>query len=126
MLAALQTGAERGAELVRKLLSFAGGGGGERTPVEAAAMIKEMKGIISHTFPKSVRLNVNLPADLSPLLADATQLSQVLLNLCVNARDAMPNGGTLTVSATNAFVSFDDVSRNPTRDRGEFCAIGDR
>jgi signal transduction histidine kinase len=108
LLTTLQAGAERGAELVRKLLSFAGGAGGERGSIRLAAAVREVEGIMSHTFPKSLRLDMQLPAGLRPVLADPTQLSQVLLNLCVNARDAMPDGGTQTVSAA-------DVSAQPRR-----------
>jgi PAS domain S-box-containing protein len=123
MLATLQSGAERGAELVRKLLSFAGGGGGERGPVSVPVMVRELEGIIAHTFPKSIRLDIRLPPGLLPVLADATQLSQVLLNLCVNARDAMPDGGTLTIAATNVSVSPGEAARQPDAAPGEYVRL---
>jgi PAS domain S-box-containing protein len=123
LLHALQTGAERGAELVSKLLSFAGGGGGERGPVDVPAAVREVEAIAIHTFPKSVRLDVCLPADLRPVLADSTQLSQVLLNLCVNARDAMPAGGTLSIAAGNAIVGPAEAARQPDARPGDYVRL---
>jgi PAS domain S-box-containing protein len=123
MLNTLQAGAERGAELVRKLLSFAGGGGGERGPVSVPTAFREVQGIVAHTFPKSVRMDVRLPAGLRPVLADPTQLSQVLLNLCVNARDAMADGGTLAVSAADVSVGPDEAARHPDARAGEYVRL---
>jgi PAS domain S-box-containing protein len=123
MLTTLQTGAERGAELVRKLLSFAGGGGGERGSIAVPAVVRELEGIIGHTFPKSIRLDIRMPSGLRPVLADATQLSQVLMNLCVNARDAMPNGGTLIIAAANASVSPAEAARQPDAAPGDYVRL---
>jgi PAS domain S-box-containing protein len=99
LLTTLQLSAERGAEIVRQLLSFAGGSDGERAPVQVRHLINEVKSILEHTFPKTIRLEVAPGGDLAPVFADATQLAQVLMNLCVNARDAMPAGGRLTIAA---------------------------
>jgi PAS domain S-box-containing protein len=123
MLTTLQTGAERGAELVRKLLSFAGGGGGERGSVSVPSVVRELEGIITHTFSKSIRLDIRMPAGLRPVLADPTQLSQVLMNLCVNARDAMPEGGTLTVAAANVSVSPSEAARQADAAPGEYVRL---
>ncbi len=123
LLGTLQTGAERGAELVRKLLSFAGGGGGERSAVVVSDVVREIEGIISHTFPKSIRLDIRTPGDLSPVLADATQLSQVMLNLCVNARDAMAEGGTLSITARNVSVNDEEAARHPDAVAGRFVKL---
>ncbi len=70
-------------------------------------LVKEITSIIDHTFPKNIRLEVHLADNLAPVFADATQLSQVLMNLCVNARDAMPAGGCLTITAENVTVDQD-------------------
>ena len=123
LLTTLQAGAERGAELVRKLLSFAGGGGGERGPVRVETIVHEVEGIADHTFPKSIRLDVQLAAGLRPVQADATQLSQVLLNLCVNARDAMPDGGTLTVAVTNVTIGPAESALQPDARPGEYVRL---
>jgi two-component system, cell cycle sensor histidine kinase and response regulator CckA len=104
LLTTLQTSAERGAEIVRQLLSFAGGSNGERTAVKVRHLIKEVTSIIDHTFPKSIRLEVKLGDNPPAVFADETQLSQVLMNLCVNARDAMPSGGCLSIAAENVVI----------------------
>jgi two-component system cell cycle sensor histidine kinase/response regulator CckA len=123
LLATLQAGAERGAELVRKLMSFAGGGGGERRPVAVAGVVREIEGIAAHTFPKSIRVDVRLPADLPAVLADETQLSQVLLNLCVNARDAMPDGGTLAIAAAAVRVDPAEAAGHPDARPGDYVRL---
>lgn len=101
LLSTLQASAERGAEMVRKLLSFAGGGETAMTPVQLRYIVKEITSIIGPSFPKTITIATWLDEQLHPLLADSTQLSQVLMNLCVNARDAMPEGGKLTITAEN-------------------------
>ncbi len=105
LLTTAQASAERGAEMVRQLLSFAGGVEGPREPLHLKPVVREVQTLLTHTLPKSVRIRVDLPPDLWLVSGDQTQLAQVLLNLCVNARDAMPQGGALTISATNATVN---------------------
>ena len=107
LLTTLQASAERGADIVRQLLSFAGGNDAERGPMQVKHLVKEVKSILDHTFPKNIRLEVALADNLALVLADATQLSQVLMNLCVNARDAMPAGGCLTITAANVVIGPD-------------------
>jgi nitrogen-specific signal transduction histidine kinase/CheY-like chemotaxis protein len=112
LLQTAQASAERGAEMVRQLLSFAGGVEGPREPLHLKPLIREVQGLMTHTLPKSVRINVNLPTELWLVAGDQTQLAQVLLNLCVNARDAMPQGGTLTLSAANTTVTEEQARLN--------------
>ena len=97
MLDILQASAKRAAEMVRQLLTFAKGAEGIKTPLDARHLVKEMQNIIKSTFPKNIELRVELDQNLPMILGDATQLHQILLNLCVNARDAMPQGGRLTL-----------------------------
>jgi len=94
-----QSSAQRGAEMVRQLLTFAKGAEGERVSVQANHLIKEMCDLIKGSFPKNIQMIVKCDPKLATVLGDATQIHQILLNLCVNARDAMPNGGTLTLEA---------------------------
>jgi PAS domain S-box-containing protein len=101
MLTVLESSAKRGADMVKQVLTFARGVDGERVLLQVRHLIKEMVKIIGETFPKNIQVKTNVPDTLWTLTGDATQLHQVLLNLCVNARDAMPNGGTITLTAEN-------------------------
>ncbi|HEV2799759.1 MAG TPA: ATP-binding protein, partial [Pyrinomonadaceae bacterium] len=102
----LQTNAERGADMVRQVLSFARGVEGERVTLQPKHLVKEVVKILKDTLPKSIEIKFDVAADLWTISADATQIHQVLMNLCVNARDAMPGGGELYVRAGN--VTLDD------------------
>lgn len=104
MLQSLELSAKRGAEMVKQVLTFARGADGERVNLQPKHLVNEMKNIVQETFPRSIEIVTNVPRDLWILSGDATQFHQVLLNLSVNARDAMPNGGTLTISARNVHV----------------------
>ena len=99
LVALLEKCAERGASIVRQVLTFARGAEGERVLLQPLYALNDLAEIISETFPKSITVERDYPEDLPLIEADPTQLHQVLLNLCVNARDAMPNGGMLTLSA---------------------------
>jgi two-component system cell cycle sensor histidine kinase/response regulator CckA len=102
----------RGADLIRQILTFARGVQGERIPVQIRHIIKDTKDVVLQTMPRSIELESDVPNDLWTVMGDATQLQQVLMNLCLNARDAMPEGGTLTVRARNVMVSEDDSAAN--------------
>ncbi len=93
--------AKRGGDMVKQVLTFTRGQGGDRGPLQLSHLIREMQKIAQETFPKSIEVQTQMGKDLSPVLGDATQWHQVLLNLCVNARDAMPEGGKITISAEN-------------------------
>jgi PAS domain S-box-containing protein len=95
------TNAKRGAALVKQVLSFARGLEGTYTNLQLKHLITEIRQIARQTFPKSIEIQTNVALNLWAVSGDATQLHQVLMNLCVNARDAMPNGGRLTISAEN-------------------------
>lgn len=99
--------AQRGTEMVRQILSFARGSQGQAKSVQIGSLLKEMVKILRDTFPKSMGIECNLGRDLWAVRGDVTELHQVLLNLCVNARDAMPQGGRLTLAAEN--VKKEDV-----------------
>ncbi|HEY0375902.1 MAG TPA: PAS domain S-box protein [Pyrinomonadaceae bacterium] len=102
----LQASAERGADMIKQVLSFARGVQGERIPIDPKYLIKDVVKILNETLPKSITTKFNLPDRVWPVSADATQIHQVLMNLCVNARDAMPHGGQLTIRAEN--VTLDE------------------
>lgn len=100
----IERSARRGAHLVQQVLSFARGVEGSRTPLQIRHVIQEVESIANNTFPKNIQIETKVPADLGLVLADPTQLHQVILNLCVNARDAMPDGGRLELSAANVVI----------------------
>lgn len=104
MIETLEKSAERGAGLVRQILGFAQGIGGEPRLVQVKHIIHDIGAFIAATFPKSIRYEEQLAASLWPVRANPTQIHQVLLNLCVNARDALPHGGLLRISADNCVL----------------------
>jgi PAS domain S-box-containing protein len=104
MLELLRANAERGGEMVRQVLSFARGIGGERVAMQPKHLIREVVKILKETFPKSIEIGFRLGEDLWMVNGDTTQLHQVLMNLCINARDAMPDGGRLTIEAENKVI----------------------
>ncbi|MET0261901.1 MAG: PAS domain S-box protein [Rariglobus sp.] len=122
-LDAMETSAKRGASMVRQLLTFAKGVDGQRVPLQPHHLIAEIESIIERTFPKNIELVVNLGETLRPILGDSTQIHQVLLNLCVNARDAMPDGGTLTIEAQNHTVDALYASNVPNLKPGRHIRI---
>lgn len=101
ILEAVQLSAQRGADLVSQILCFARGAEGKRVVIQPALVIKEVFKIARDTFPKNIEVRCTVPPDVWSVCGDATQLHQVLLNLCVNARDAMPDGGALTIEVEN-------------------------
>ncbi len=104
LLSTIETCARRGADIVKQVLTFARGAKGERLLLQPAHLINDIAGIAQQTFPKTITVRTRFSEFLSPVEGDPTHLHQVLLNLSVNARDAMPAGGTLTLSAENFFV----------------------
>ena len=104
LLDMIETSAQRGAAMVRQLLTFAKGIDGQRILLQPRHLLNEMEKIIKSTFPKNIQLQIQVPRDGCQVLGDATQLHQVLLNLCVNARDAMADGGTLTLEVATTDV----------------------
>jgi two-component system, cell cycle sensor histidine kinase and response regulator CckA len=105
MLEILESSARRGADLIKQILSFAQGIEGKHVVIQPAHLLKDIQKIVQQTLPKSIQINVDMPANLWTVLGDMTQLHQVLMNLCINARDAMPHGGTISIQATNRSIN---------------------
>jgi len=108
MLTTIEATARRGAEIVKQITAFAKGLGGKRVLLQPQYLFAETVRIVRETFPKSIVLATDAQENLRTVFGDATQLLQVLLNLGVNARDAMPRGGTLGLAAED--VLLDEAS----------------
>jgi PAS domain S-box-containing protein len=122
-LTTIEASARRGADLVRQLLMFGRGVEGERGPVRAADVIREVAQMAAQTFPRNIVIHVRIAPVVWPVRGDASQLHQILLNLCVNARDAMPLGGTLTVSADNLQVDENFAAMHSEAHAGPFVRL---
>jgi PAS domain S-box-containing protein len=108
----VEISAKRGVEMVRRVLAFARGSESKWTRVSPFVVVKEIATTIGETFLKQVHLVTDVSADVWSVFGDPTEVHQVLLNLVVNARDAMPGGGTLGISVTNVRLDEHQVSLN--------------
>ncbi|MBD1840414.1 response regulator [Coleofasciculus sp. FACHB-64] len=124
ILKTLETNTQRSADLVKQVLSFVRGVEGKRTTLQVRHIIKEIEQIVKQTFSRAIEIRTDIPMlDLWTISGDATQLHQVLMNLCVNARDAMPNGGTLELGARNLWVDKHYVRMNLDAKVGPYVVI---
>ena len=113
ILSTIETCAQRGADIVKQVLTFARGAEGARLLLQPVHLIEDMAKIAQGTFPKTIRVRTDYLQPLWPIEGDPTQLHQVLMNLSVNARDAMPTGGELTISVKNFPVDEHYASMTP-------------
>ncbi|MGV3772840.1 MAG: PAS domain S-box protein [Verrucomicrobiales bacterium] len=127
LIQSLQDNAERGADLVQQVLSFARGVKGDRIAVDLVRIIKDIEKVARETFPKSVRFQVAAKCPLWSVVGDSTQLYQALLNLCLNARDAMPDGGQITITLENTIVEESYASMTGDAKPGKYlvCTVAD-
>ena len=123
LLQALEANVQRGAQLVKQVLAFGRGVTGERIAVNPKHVVRDIKQIVHETFPKSVEFEAHAVADLWTITGDPTQLHQVLLNLCVNARDAMPKGGKLFIQMENMMFDETYAGMNPEAKVGPYVCI---
>jgi PAS domain S-box-containing protein len=123
MLAILQINAERAGEMIRQVLEFARGIQGERIELQPTHVMKEVASILESTLPKSIDVGVSISGDLLPVVGDANQLHQVLMNLCINARDAMPEGGSLTIGAENTYIDENYARMQLEAKPGQYVVI---
>ncbi len=105
---------QRGADLIKQVLSFARGTSAQKTSLQPNHLIKEIIKVLHETLPKNITVKQSLATELAAVEGDPTQLHQVLMNLCVNARDAMPQGGTLSITAEN--IRLDEMTARKTPD----------
>lgn len=123
LLEILEINARRGADLVKQVLSFARGVEGKRITLQLRHIIVELGKILKETFPKSIEISTDVPQDLWMVSGDSTQLHQVLMNLCVNARDAMPNGGSLSIYAENLLIDENYARMNLEAKEGPYTVV---
>jgi PAS domain S-box-containing protein len=122
-LSMIQNSAERGSDMVEQVLAFARGVEGERVMLQPETVIDDVRNITGETFPEEIDVDVEVDDDLEQVMGDATQVQQVLMNLCVNARDAMPDGGTLTIRAENTTLEEEDARKNIDAEPGEYVCL---
>ncbi len=112
MLTVIGSSARRGADLVSQMLTFARGVEGKRVQVQTRTLIDDIEKITKDTFPKNIEIRTSFSHNLWTVHGDSTQLHQVLLNLCVNARDAMPEGGQINIRAENVILNKQFAAAN--------------
>ena len=124
ILQVLRQNVKRGSEMVKQILAFAKGAEGGRLPLQPEHVVKEVINLLKETFPKNIAVKYNVPANLNSINGDPTQIHQVLMNLCVNARDAMQaTGGTLTITAENKAVDEHFAGMMPHARAGKYAVI---
>jgi two-component system, cell cycle sensor histidine kinase and response regulator CckA len=123
LLQILDQSAQRGADLVKQILSFSSGVEGKLINTQVSGVLLEIQKIIQQTFPKNIELSINLPTDSWLIAADETLLYQVFMNLCVNARDAMPDGGKLSITTENVVIDENYASTHLDAQVGSYLVI---
>jgi two-component system cell cycle sensor histidine kinase/response regulator CckA len=119
----LEKASERGAGIVRQILSIARKTGGDRTLLDLNQVIEELNTMVQETFPRSIQLQKKVADGLWPILGDPTQLHQLLMNLSLNARDAMPQGGTLSIDVENVVLDEMYAQSNPEAKPGYYVLL---
>ena len=123
LIRSIEQCAKRGADVVSQVLIFARGSKGDRKILQLNDLVKDMERVICETFPKNIAAVRSIPAGLWSVKADRTQIHQVLLNLCINARDAMPEGGIITILAANETIDEHFASMVPDAEAGEYAMV---
>jgi PAS domain S-box-containing protein len=123
ILESIEVSAKRGSDIVRQVLSFARGLEGARVEVQPRHLLRDLENIIKDTFPKNIRLRFFIAKDTWTILGDPTQVGQILLNLCVNARDAMPDGGSLTIDVENCVFDEQYAAMNTQAKAGRYVKV---
>lgn len=123
LLSTVELSARRGADMVKQVLSFARGVEGNPAPMNFAKLIFDLERIIRDTFPKNIHLSTAVANDLWSIEGDATQLHQVLLNITVNARDALPDGGEINIQADNCMLDDQYAGMNADVSPGNYIRV---
>jgi nitrogen-specific signal transduction histidine kinase len=123
LLNTIERSTKRGANLMKQVMSFSKGVEGERNLLQVAHIVSEIREIAKETFPRSIETRTDIPNELLAISGDATQVHQVIMNLCVNARDAMSDGGVLNISAENLFIDENYARMNTEAKIGYYIVI---
>ncbi|MBI4663792.1 MAG: response regulator [Verrucomicrobia bacterium] len=123
LLRSIEASARRGGALVHQILSYARGTESERAPLDVKQLLHEFQKVAKDTFPRAIQIVTRFGKDLKPVLGSKTQLYQAIMNLCVNARDAMPNGGILQIEANTIILDAAFVIRHPPAIPGEYVSL---
>lgn len=124
ILEIIRMSALRGASIIRQVLNFAIGAKGEQSEVQMKHILREIEQIIGETFPRSIKVRSEIAEDLWPVSGDVGQLHQVLMNICANARDAMPAGGTITLIARNITLDENHAHMHVDARPGAYVELG--
>ncbi|MEH2209532.1 hybrid sensor histidine kinase/response regulator [Nostoc sp.] len=123
-LTIMETNIKRAADLVKQVLWFSRGSVGNFNTLQIRNSILEIENIVKQTFSRAIEIHIDVPQEnLWNVFGDATQLHQVLMNLCINARDAMPHGGILNISAKNFWVDSHYARMNIDAKVGSYVMI---
>lgn len=123
LISTIESSTIRGKNIVAQVLSFARGNESKPVLIQVRHIVKEVQDVVRQTFAKNIEIHSTVPKDLWTINADPTQIHQILMNLCVNARDAMPNGGQLTMNVRNIIVDETLISRYPEARNGRYVEI---
>jgi two-component system, cell cycle sensor histidine kinase and response regulator CckA len=123
LLDTLQRSAQHGAGLINQIMAFARGVQGAHIQIQMEHLIRETQKVLKETWPQSIAIETSIPKNVWTIKGAPAQLNQVLINLCSNARDAMPSGGTLTLSVENVTTDESHLSLHPDAKRGRYVAI---
>jgi PAS domain S-box-containing protein len=120
LLESMERGASRGADIVKQILTFSRGGASKKAPLHTHRLLREVAGFLSDTFPKTIQVQFTAPKDLWIVEGNSAELHQALMNLCANSRDAMPNGGSLTLEARNVVLDGSAAAVIPNARAGKY------
>ena len=123
MLDLMESSSQRASEMVKQILSFSRGVGGQLGSIDIKGVVEDMVKLARRTFPRNIDIQAKISEGLPRIKANTTQVHQVLLNLCVNARDAMPNGGTLAIAAEKVDLKTEDVPRDQGLNPGAYVLL---
>lgn len=123
LLDTLESSAQRGAGMVKQILSFVRGAQGERKVLQVKHLVLDMVKVAKQTFPRTIQVRSKSSPDLWPILGDPTQLYQVMMNLFLNARDAMPTGGNLSIEIENVVLDENYAGMQPEAKPGPYVVL---